>query len=76
MFNECSDFNSALLAYRTTSLSDNLPSPAYILMHRNLRTKPPGIKLDHKNDSEIRDVLLARQRMVKQYYDKRAKNPR
>ena len=74
--NECSDFNFALLAYRTTSLSDNLLSPAYILMNRNLRTKLPGIKLDHKNYSEIRDVLLARQRMVKKYYDKRAKNPR
>ena len=70
-----SDFYLALLAYRTTPLTETLPSPAVILMNRNLRTKMPGILPVLESDKIIRENLVKSQDISKRNYDKKTKNP-
>lgn len=65
----------ALLAYRTTPLTETLPSPAVILMNRNLRTKMPGILPVLESDKIIRENLVKSQHISKRNYDKKTKNP-
>ena len=64
----------AVLNYRSTPVSNTIPSPAEILMNRQLRTRlnTPS-KKSRKKTNGIREKLKERQMKQKQYYDKGAK---
>ena len=69
-----SDINIALLQLRNTPISSELPSPAYLLFNRNIRTKLPCVEeyLTNKEDLNNREFLLKRQKLGKEYYDRTA----
>ena len=62
----------ALLAYRTTSGINNIPSSAYCLMQRNPRTTLPSVK----SSSKSRETDKSHQsHKIKKYHDQHAHNP-
>ncbi|XP_064646631.1 uncharacterized protein K02A2.6-like [Lineus longissimus] len=70
------DANLALLNYRSTPISSNLPSPARLLMNRDLRTLLPTtprlLKSQAIDNDLIKDNLQDRQNKQKFYYDRKA----
>ena len=62
----------ALLQYRNTPLSNDIDSPAMLLMNRRLRTKLPCISsfLNTRHDSENRSSLKSAQEKSKMFYDR------
>jgi len=74
MLLKCEDINLALLNYRNTPISDELPSPAKILFGRELRTKVPTCSdlLITENDRRVKVVLEKRTNKMEYYYNQHA----
>ena len=67
------DIQVALLHYRATPLGSNLPSPAELLLGRQIRTTLPSHHLRrHPNSDEVYDNLKKRQEEMKENHDKNA----
>ena len=65
------DYELALLIFRSTPVENSLPSPAKILYNRNIRANLPTItKCQDNRHREIRDNLQTRQNRQKKYYDR------
>ena len=67
------DANIALLNYRSTPVCSSLPSPAKLLMNRNIRTLLPisksMLKSQNVDNDHVKDILQNRQDKQKDYFD-------
>ena len=69
-----SDIQLALLHWRATPISEKLPSPAEVLMNRQLRTTLPAAVQSTRRDADrIYDELKDRQNSQKHHFDKHAR---
>ncbi|XP_030851766.1 uncharacterized protein K02A2.6-like [Strongylocentrotus purpuratus] len=69
-----SDIQLALLLWRTTPISEKLPSPAEVLMNRQLRTTLPAkLQRTQPDADDIYNQLQERQNSQKFYFDKHAR---
>ena len=72
------DANIALLNYRSTPISNAIPSPAQLLMSRNIRTllptPPRFLKPQSMDNEQIKTELQQRQTMQKMQFDKHAQH--
>ena len=68
------DIDMDLLCLCSTPMDTNLPSPAQILYSRQPRTNLPSLSNHTRDHETARELLQSRQRVQKQYHDRRAKD--